>query len=187
MNDGYRQLSASEIADLLGELLDRASGEGVDIDAYLVGGAAMALQLGREQLTPDVDGLFRPFDAALRIGRVMAEEHGLSPTWINENARPFIVFDITDDRHFVEVSIRSHTVRVASPRALLAMKMARYARKDYADIASLITSLGLTTADDIADLTFEVLGVDSPSLQEGRDDVMLRAEEALRRISRSGA
>jgi len=184
VNEGYRQLSAAEIRELLGELLDRAAAEGIEIDAYLVGGAAMALQLGREQLTPDVDGLFRPFDAAVRIGRVMADEHGLSPTWINENARPFIVFDIADERHFIEVSIRSHTIKVASPRALLAMKMARYARKDYADISSLVTSLELTTADEIADLTIDVLGVESLAIPEGRDDLMLRAAEALRRIAR---
>lgn len=184
MNDGYRQLSATEIRELLRELLDRAAADGIEIDAYLVGGAAMALQLGREQLTPDVDGLFRPFDAVVRIGRMMADEHGLSPIWINENARPFIVFDINDPRHFVDLSIGAHTVRVASPRALLAMKMARYARKDYADIAALIETLGLTTADEIANLTIEVLGEDSPTIAEGRDDLLLRAAEALRRASR---
>lgn len=184
MSDAYRQLSASEIRELLRELLDRAADDGIEIDAYLVGGAAMALQLGREQLTPDVDGLFRPFDAVVRIGRTMAEEHGLSPTWINENARPFIVFDINDPQHFVDVPIGAHTIRVASPRALLAMKMARYARKDYPDIAALIRSLALTTADEIADLTMDVLGVDSPTITEGRDDLVLRAAEALRRASR---
>ncbi len=185
MSDNYRQLSAAEIAELLGELLDRAAADGIEIDVYLVGGAAMALQLGRDQLTPDIDGLFRPFDTVARIGRAMADEHGLSPTWINENARPFVVFDIADERHFIDVSVRSHTIRVASPRALLAMKMARYARKDYADIAALIRSLGLVTADEIVDLTIDVLGVDSPTIPEGRDDLLLRAEEALRRIARN--
>jgi hypothetical protein len=184
MSDGYRQLSAAEIRELLGELLDRAQAAGIDVDAFVVGGAAMALQLGREQLTPDVDGLFRPFDEIALIGRGMAAEHGLSPTWVNENARPFIVFDITDERYFVDVMIRSHTIRVASPRALLAMKMARYARKDYPDITALIGSLGLVTADEIADLTVEVLGGDSLSIPEGRDDLLIRAREALRRAGR---
>ncbi|MFN4002638.1 hypothetical protein [Microcella sp.] len=184
MTEAYRQLSAAEIRELLRELLDRAAADGIEIDAYIVGGAAMALQLGREQLTPDVDGLFRPFDAVVRIGRTMADEHGLSPTWINENARPFIVFDINDPQHFVDVAVGSHIIRVASPRALLAMKMARYARKDYADIAALIATLGLTTADEIADLTIDVLGDDTPALSEGREDLMLRAAEALRRASR---
>ena len=184
MNDGYRQLSAAEIRELLLELLDRAAADGIEVDAFLVGGAAMALQLGREQLTPDVDGLFRPFDAVVRIGRAMGEEQGLSPTWINQNARPFIVFDINDPQHFVDVPIGAHTIRVASPRALLAMKMERYARKDYPDIASLIEALGLTTADEIADLTIDVLGDDSPTISEGRDDLVLRAAEALRRAKR---
>lgn len=182
MTAEYRQLSAAEIRALLIELLDRAAAKGIEVDAYLVGGAAMALQLGRDQVTPDVDGLFRPFDAVVRIGAQMADEHGLSPTWVNENARPFIVLDITDDRHFVEVTLGRHTIRVASPRALLAMKMARYARKDYVDITALVLALGLTTADEIVDLTMEVLGEDSPTISEGRDDLVLRAQDALRRV-----
>lgn len=185
MSAEYRQLSAAEIRTLLVELLDRAAAEGVEVNAYLVGGAAMALQLGRDQLTPDVDGLFRPLDAVVRIGAQMAEEHGLSPTWVNENARPFIVFDIGDERHFVEVPLGRHTIRVASPRALLAMKMARYARKDYADITALITALELTSPEAIADLTIDVLGADSPTISEGRDDLVLRARDALRRAART--
>lgn len=181
MTDEYRQLSADEIRALLVELLDRTAAEGIEVDAYLVGGAAMALQLGRDQLTPDVDGLFRPFDAVMRIGAVMADEFGLSPTWVNENARPFIVFDITDDRHFVEVTLGRHTIRAASPRALLAMKMARYARKDYADITTLIGTLSLSSAEEVADLVIDVLGADSPTISEGRDDLILRADDALRR------
>ena len=181
MSSEYRQLSAAEIRALLTELLDRAAADGIEVDAYLVGGAAMALQLGRDQLTPDVDGLFRPFDAVVRIGAQMADEYGLSPTWVNENARPFIVFDISDDRHYVEVALGRHTIRVASPRALLAMKVARYARKDYADITTLILALGLNSADEIADLTIDVLGENSPTISEGRDDLVLRAQDALRR------
>jgi len=117
----------------------------------------------------------------------MADEHGLSPNWINEDARPFIGFEIADERHFIDVSIRTHTIRVASRRALLAMKMARYARKDYADITALIRPLGLDTADEVVDLTVEVLGIDSPAIPEGRDDLMLRAEEALRRVTRGSS
>lgn len=78
-------------------------------------GSSVAIHLGRDQLTPDVDGLFRPF----------------------------ISFDTTDERHFDEVEIRGHKVRVASKQALLAMKMARYARKDYADITALIRALAV--------------------------------------------
>lgn len=183
MTGAYRQLSADEIHRLLVELLDRASARGVEVDAYLVGGAAMALQLGRDQLTPDIDGLFRPLDAVVAIGQEMAAEYGLSPTWVNENARPFIAFDIARPDNFVEVHIGSHTVKVASPRALLAMKMARYARKDYADITSLIRALGLTSAEAVADLTIAVLGEESMSIAEGRDDLLLRATDALRRAS----
>ena len=184
MSSGYRQLSGDEITELLGELLDRAASDGIDVDAYLIGGAAMAIHLGRDQLTPDVDGLFRPFTEVQRIGRQLANEHGLDPDWINENARPFITFDTTDERNFVEVEIRGHTVRVASKRALLARKMGRYARKDYADITALIRALGVVSPEQIVDLTYEVLGEESMSLTGGRDELTLLAKEALARASR---
>lgn len=184
MSGGYRQLNASEITELLGELLERADAESLKVDAYIIGGAAMAIHLGRDQLTPDVDGLFFPFERVKLIGRKMAEEHGLDPDWVNENARPFITFDTTDPRHFVEVELRGHKLRLASQRALLAMKMARYARKDYADITALIRSLGLTLAEQIVDLTYDVLGEDSLSLTAGRGDLTILAAEALARAKR---
>lgn len=181
MTGSYRQLSADEIRELLGELLDHAASAGIEIDAYLVGGAAMALHLGRSQLTPDVDGLFKPFEAVQRIGREMAMTHDLSPDWVNENARPFITFDPSDDRNFVETEIRGHRVRLASKRALLAMKMARYARKDYVDVSALIRDLRITSPDEIVDVTFDVLGDDPMSIPEGRADLRIRATDAIRR------
>ncbi len=184
MSGGYRQLSGDEIEALLGELLDRASAEGIEVDAFLIGGAAMAIHLGRDQLTPDVDGLFRPFSDVQRIARLMADKHGLDPDWINEKARPFITFDPNDERYFVEVVLRGHTVRLASKKALLALKMARYARKDYADISALIVALGLVSPEQIVDLTYEVLGEESMSLTGGRDELTLLAKEALARASR---
>ncbi len=184
MSGGYRQLSGDKIEALLGELLDRASADGIEVDAFLIGGAAMAIHLGRDQLTPDVDGLFRPFNDVQRIARHMADEHGLDPDWINENARPFITFDTTDERNFVEVEIRGHAFRVASKRALLAMKMGRYARKDYADITALIRALGVVSPEQIVDLTYEVLGEESMTLTGGREELTLLAKEALARASR---
>lgn len=181
MSRDYRQLNAEEIRTLLEELLSRAATEGIEVDAYVIGGAAMAIHLGREQLTPDVDGLFRPFVEVKRIASAMAREHGLDPNWINENARPFITFNPNDSRHFIEIELGGHPVRVASQTALLAMKMARYARKDYADITALIRSLNLTSPEQIVDLTYEVLGEDSLSLNYGRDDLTLLAKEALAR------
>lgn len=60
------------------------------------------------------------------------------------------------------------------------MKMARYARKDYADVTTLIQQLNLTTPEQIVALTIEVLGEDSPALVGGREDLELLAAEALR-------
>ncbi len=187
MSGGYRQLSAGEIRELLGELLDRAAADGIEVDIYLIGGAAMAIHLGRDQLTPDVDGLFSPFEEVKRIGQQLAAEHGLDPDWVNGNARPFITFDPTDQRFFDEVQIRGHKLRLASKPALLAMKMARYARKDYADITALIRALGLTLPEQIVGMTYEVLGEESMALSVGRADLTLLARQALARAERAAA
>ena len=68
--DDYRELTGDDIRELLGELLDRLARRGVQVEAYLVGGAAMALHLGREELTPDIDGIFAPKDEVLAEAEV---------------------------------------------------------------------------------------------------------------------
>jgi hypothetical protein len=136
VTNGYRQLNGDEIRRLLGELLDRAAAEGIEVDAYIIGGAAMALHLGREELTPNIDGIFHPYEELKRIGALMSAEYGLDPDWVNNNASPFITFDPSDGSNFDEVEVGGHRIRIASKRALLAMKMGRAIRSETAGAAT---------------------------------------------------
>ncbi len=181
MSNGYRELNSEDIADLLGELLDRLAARGVVVDAYIIGGAAMALHLGRQQLTPDIDGLFKPKTEVFAEAMAMAEEKNLDPGWINDRAFSFMSFDPADDVDAKQVILRGHTVTIASKRTLLAMKIAASRFKDYDDTSRLIVDLGITSAEDIVDLAFGVFGEDSVTLPNDREEVFLMAKEAMRR------
>jgi hypothetical protein len=165
-------------------LLDRTAAEGIEVDAYIIGGAAMALHLGREELTPDIDGIFHPYEELSRIGALMSAEYGLDPDWVNNNASPFITFDPSDGSNFDEVEVGGHRIRIASKRALLAMKMGRYAIKDFPDITALMKSLQIETPEALVSLTYEVLGTESILLSGDPSDLEVQARDAMRRAYR---
>jgi len=183
VSDETRLLTAAEIKEYLGILLDRLAARGVVVETYIIGGAALAIHLGREQLTPDVDGYFRPAAEVFAEAAEMAEEFGLAPDWVNSRAAAFIAFDPADDTEAFQTEIRGHRVTVASKRVLLAMKIAASRVKDRADITRLIRDLGITDPEEIVHLSFEVFGPHSITLGEDRAEVRLLAEEAIRRAT----
>jgi hypothetical protein len=181
----FRLLDGVEIQALLGELLARLDRRGVKVETYIIGGAAMAIHLGREQLTPDIDGIFRPEREVFAETTAMAAEHNLAPDWVNSRAFSFISFDPADDKDALTVNIHGYAVTVASKRVLLAMKIAASRPKDRTDINRLIEDLGITDPDEIVDLAFAVFGDHSFTLGESRDEVRLIANEALARAAKA--
>lgn len=174
-------LSGDELTVHFGVLLDRLAARGVTVETYIIGGVAMAIHLGRDELTPDVDGYFRPQTEVFAEAEAMADEFGLAPDWVNSRAAAFISFDPADDVDALQTEIHGHKVTVASKRVLLAMKIAASRTKDRDDINRLIIDLGITDPEDIVDLAFSVFGEDSMTLTGGRDEVRLLATEALSR------
>lgn len=185
MSASYRDLSGSDVRELLGELLERLAVKGVQVEAYIVGGAAMALHLGREQLTPDIDGIFAPEDEVLAEAAKMASEHGLAPEWVNSRFVSFMAFSPKDDVDAVTIELRGHKVTIASKRVLLAMKIAASRSKDYTDTNRLILDLGITDAEELVDLVFSLFGEGNMTVSEDRAEVRLIVEEALRRAARA--
>ena len=181
MTDPTRLLTADEIQEFLGILLDRLAARGVYVKTYIIGGAAMGIHLGREQLTPDIDGYFHPQAEVFAEAAEMADEYGLAPDWVNSRAAAFISFDPKDDTDALLTTIHGHPVTVASKRTLLALKIAASRTKDRADISRLILDLDITDPDEIVELAFAVFGEDSISLGSDRDDVRILADEAIRR------
>ncbi|MGW9157467.1 hypothetical protein [Microbacterium sp. NPDC055665] len=176
-------LTADELAGYFEILLDRLAAREIDVDAYIIGGAAIAIQLGRNELTPDVDGFFQPRAEVLAEAQAMADELGLHPDWVNTHAAGFIAFDPADDSDALVTHVGGHRVAVASKRVLLAMKIAAARQKDQSDISRLLLDMKITDPDEIVELAYSVFGEDSMTLTTGREDVRLEAAQALRRAS----
>lgn len=183
MSEDFRLLNGTEIQEFLGILLDRLAERGVVVETYIIGGAAMAIHLGRDQLTPDVDGFFRPQEEVFAEAAAMAKEFGLAPDWVNSRAAAFMSFDPASDVDALRTEIHGHPVVVASKRVLLAMKIAASRTKDRNDTNRLIADLGITDAVEIVGLAFAVFGEYSITLGEDRDEVLLIAQEALDRAA----
>jgi hypothetical protein len=139
----------------------------------------MAIGLGSRRATEDIDGLFRPYAIVEEEAAAMAAERGLPANWINQSAFSFMSFDLEDtDARMIELG--GLRMRIASPRFLLAMKMAAGRLKDHDDIVTLIRHLDLRDPQAIVDLTFEVFGEDGVTLTDGRESVLLQAQEMIR-------
>lgn len=174
-----RLFSGAELRELLEQLGERLEQRGASVDAYIIGGTAMAIGLGSRRATEDIDGLFSPFDVVREEADAIAAERGLPSGWINQSAFAFLAFD-TDDTDAREMIIGGMRVRIASPRFLLAMKMAAGRLKDHEDIVALIRHLDITDPATIVDLTFDVFGDDGLTLTDSRESVLLQAEEMIR-------
>ncbi len=158
----YRQIEAAEVGGLLDELLRRCIERGVSADLYLVGGAALTIQLGRPRTTPDFDTLLNPKTEIVAVAEEMAAELGLSPQWVNSNAFAFLGgMDTEADAEATLLDYPGHRVRVASPRYLLAMKIAAMREKDFDDAAACVRHLGHRDAEQIIAEAIAIIGRDS--------------------------
>jgi hypothetical protein len=71
----------------LGERLAR---RGVVADLFVVGSAAMALAYDANRVTRDVAAMFVPHGVVVAESRAVAEELGLPPWWLNEQASVYV-------------------------------------------------------------------------------------------------
>ncbi|OWU99237.1 hypothetical protein B5D80_29770 [Micromonospora wenchangensis] len=128
----------------LGERLVR---RGVVADIFVVGGAAMALAYDAKRVTRDVDAMFVPHGVVLDEARAVADDLGLPPWWLNEQASVYV--SGRDDpgrrRVFDHPGLR---VMAASPEHIFAMKaLAARAR----DVDDLRTLAALSKVETVAD------------------------------------
>ncbi|MER7455866.1 hypothetical protein [Micromonospora sp. NPDC126480] len=105
----------------LGERLVR---RGVVADIFVVGGAAMALAYDAKRVTRDVDAMFVPHGVVLDEARAVADDLGLPPWWLNEQASVYVSGKIDPGRRrvFDHPGLR---VMAASPEHIFAMKHSR--------------------------------------------------------------
>ncbi len=141
-------LDREAITDALRRLGERLAYRGVVADLYVFGGAAMALAYDLRRSTRDIDALFQPHSAVTAEARAVAQELGLPPWWLNEQASAYVAPGADTDAPLVfdHPGLRVHA---ASPRHLLAMKALAGRRRDVDDIRLLAEHLGLHTADEV--------------------------------------
>ena len=144
------ELTHDEMHALLTELGARLHAAGVEATLYIVSGAAIAFELDVRRVTADIDAVFHPETTVRAEVAAMANEKGLPQGWLNDNARAFVP---GGDDDAVPFTVPGMSVALASPRHLLAMKMAA-ARpgQDLDDLALLFDTLGLTTPEAAADV-----------------------------------
>ena len=173
------ELTHDEMRALLTELGARLHAAGVEATLYIVGGAAIAFELDVRRVTADIDAVFHPETTVRAEVAAMANEKGLPHGWLNDNARAFVP---GGDDDAVPFTVPGMSVALASPRHLLAMKMAA-ARpgQDLDDLALLFDTLGLTTPEAAADVALAVYGEGSVVLPE-RDELVLTARAVFDRL-----
>jgi hypothetical protein len=148
---GQLELDADAMRTLLAELDERLVARGVASSSYVVGGAAMALEYGRDTVTPDIDAV-ASHRAVLEEPRAMADEHGLAEHPLNSSAGAWIPPSPASARR--RPTTPGLTVHIAPPEHVPAMKLVALRRKDRPDIRLLIERLGMVhaSAEDYTDL-----------------------------------
>jgi predicted nucleotidyltransferase len=123
----------------LGERLARRR---VVADLFVVGGAAMALAYDASRVTRDVDAMFVPHGVVLEESRAVAEDLGLPPWWLNEQASVYVS---GKRRVFDHPNLR---IMIASPEHIFAMKALAARTRDIDDLRSLGALADVHTVDD---------------------------------------
>ena len=173
-----RELTADQVRDLLAELGRRLKAKGVDATVYIVGGAAIALEVDARRVTVDVAAIFHPETTVREEAEQLAAERGLPKDWLNNSVRTFVP---GGDDDAVPLELDGITVTTASPEHLLAMKMASYRPgKDQSDLELLFDRIGITDPGQAADIALSVYGEYSALLPD-RDELILSAQAILNR------
>jgi hypothetical protein len=175
------ELDRAEITEVLTELGRRLQAEGVEATLYVVGGAAIAIQFDRRRVTKDIDAVFHPTTTVREAAARLAAERGLPKRWLNDSAAAFVPGP-AEDIDAIPFEAPGIAISIASPRHLLAMKMAAFRPTDRPNLEHLFTALDITTPEQAADIAAEVYG-DHHALPE-RDELLLVAEATLARMRR---
>lgn len=173
------ELDRSQIEELLEELGQRLQARGVEGSIYIAGGAAIALEFQERRVTVDVDAIFQPAETIREEATLMAEEHGLPPTWLSDRVRAFMPPGEDDQARVL--SVPGLSVSVASARYLLAMKMAAGRPQDLHDLILIFRELGIRQPEEAFDIARDVHGPDSVLLPPD-EEVILIARAVLNRM-----
>jgi predicted nucleotidyltransferase len=147
VTDGGVLMGRADLERAFTALGDRLGRRGVVADLFVVGGAAMALAYDATRVTRDVDALFVPHGVVVEESRAVADELGLPPWWLNEQASVYVSGkdDPGKRRVFDHPNLR---VMAASPEHIFAMKALAARTRDVDDLRRLAELAAVGTVDD---------------------------------------
>lgn len=173
------RLSPTDISSLLAELTRRLDEAGVSARIHVIGGSALALLFPEDaetRVTNDVDALFKPIPEVQQIIAEMAEQYGLSPSWLNAYGANYLPAGMPST---------GEVVTIASHNELIAMKLAASREQDLYDLGILARHSGISTAEELVTIAFDAYGEDSVILTDSKEDYLIMARDALARIKKS--
>lgn len=176
------EFTATELKRLLDLLSTKLAARGVPAVVYVVGGAAIALQLEERRTTDDIDGLAVPPGDVLAAAREVARDEGLREDWLSTAAQPWVP---TPNIKVEPGANPGLAVELAPPEHLLAMKLiARRGARDMSDILILARALGVSRAEDLRKIVVAAYGEDMiESVHGGLDNLLLDCQVVERRLT----
>lgn len=156
----YRTYSEMmSLVEEVDEVLQAEAEPGVMYVLYVVGGVAMG-PVFDARMTQDIDVATEGIPAEVsRAAKVVAKRHGISSTWINNQAAEFIDVDLPLEAFDILYAGQSLLVRGAKPEYLLAMKVMSGRGKDLQDIIDLAEATGIVTHSALVDLCDQVFSL----------------------------
>lgn len=177
MAGNEHEMDPEEVRHLLNVLEQRLNDEGIDAQVHVIGGSAMALLFPEDsetRFTTDIDAAVTPRPEVLEVVEKIAEEMGLSPTWLNANGTSFI-----PPRSQAPAASTGVTVTIATVEELIAMKLAASRDQDLFDLGILARHAGISDPNQLVDIAFAAYGDDSVVLTDSREDYLMMAKQAL--------
>ena len=175
-----REFDAESVLQLLDELKDRLSARGVRGTIKVAGGAAMLLNYPDDpdvRVTTDIDALIEPSEEIDEVVAEMAHDLGLPRHWLNAAGRSWL--RVAGDEQDDPVS-----VSIATPKELIAMKLAAARDKDAADLAIIARHEGIDDPSELVDIAYEIYGEDSVELPDGRTSYLWFAADVISESNR---
>ena len=144
-------LESQTIRALFASLNDELAKKKVIGEVGICGGAVMCLVFNARESTKDVDGIFEPSSEIREAAARVADEHGVSPDWLNDGVKGYFL----SQPNAVDV-INLSNLRVWAPSTdyMLAMKCisARFDSHDADDVRFLIRELNLKHSTEVMNL-----------------------------------
>lgn len=164
--------SRRDVEEALDALVAELVTEGAEATIRIVGGAAVALQVGREATTGDIDALHASSPAVRAAVQRIADARNWPMTWLNDAVKMYASHHDTEDDWELRTDEGGVAVLVARPEILLAMKLyAGRGSRDADDIDRLIDACGIasvTAALELFDRYYPAEEIAAPAIRQLR-------------------